>query len=461
MERSKFIPAALRSAVIPCAVLRVLRRLDAAGYRSWLVGGAVRDLLIHRDHKRAADFDVATPASPKEVTSLFSRVIPTGIEHGTVTVLEGKDKIEVTTFRGEGAYVDGRRPSTVTFHSNLEDDLARRDFTMNALAWDPVGREFRDPFGGRDDMRHRLIRAVGDPEARFREDGLRPLRAVRFAAQLGYTLERRTRAAIPSALDVVGLVSSERVADEMSKLVTAPRVRRGLDLLQATGVLGVVFPQLAALPSHVVKHSIAVAGEVNGDATLRLTALLHVVPPVDAMQAIVALRLPNRVAAEAGALLREGGCLVGQPAVGLPESGVAVRRWLARVGSARALAVLDLREADARVLAGRRFATQLAALRQLRRRAVRELRGRPPLSVSDLALDGRAVMEILQVPPGRAVGEALRHLLEWAIEDPSRNARRVLRGELQAWAERRPLRGVGRLPGDDQGSAGTLEPGES
>src|SRR6266545_63970 len=176
------VPDALARATFPEPVLDVLRRLAAAGHRSWLVGGAVRDLLLHRP-RPATDFDVATPATPQQVTGLFPRVIPTGIEHGTVTVLARDEKVEVTTFRGEGAYLDGRRPESVTFHTDLEADLARRDFTINALAWDPLGGEFRDPHGGRADMARRIVRAVGVAAERFAEDGLRPMRAVRFAAQ--------------------------------------------------------------------------------------------------------------------------------------------------------------------------------------------------------------------------------------------------------------------------------------
>ncbi|HEY6106668.1 MAG TPA: tRNA cytidylyltransferase, partial [Anaeromyxobacteraceae bacterium] len=178
-------------------VLEALRVLDRAGHRSWVVGGTVRDLLLGRPAGGAAD--VATPATPQQVTSLFPRVIPTGLEHGTVTVLAGEAKIEITTFRGEGRYLDGRRPSSVTFHTDLEEDLARRDFTMNALAWDPLAGELRDPLDGRADLRRRLIRAVGEASARFAEDGLRPVRALRFVAQLGYAIERRTLAAIPEA----------------------------------------------------------------------------------------------------------------------------------------------------------------------------------------------------------------------------------------------------------------------
>src|SRR5512144_2182764 len=182
------VPAALARARFPEPILDVLRTLGAAGHRSWLVGGAVRDLLLHRP-RTATDFDVATPARPEEVTRLFRRVIPTGVEHGTVTVLARGEPVEVTTFRGEGAYVDGRRPESVTFLEDLEEDLARRDFTMNALAYDPLAKEFRDPFGGKADLEKRRIKAVGEPAARFGEDGLRPMRAVRFLAQLGFELD--------------------------------------------------------------------------------------------------------------------------------------------------------------------------------------------------------------------------------------------------------------------------------
>ena len=143
------VPAALAKATFPAPVLEVLRRLGEAGHRSWLVGGAVRDLLLQRQ-RPAKDFDVATPARPEDVVRIFSRVIPTGIEHGTVTVLSQGEPVEVTTFRGEGPYLDGRRPESVTFHQDLEADLSRRDFTMNALAFDPLAVEFRDPHGRRE-----------------------------------------------------------------------------------------------------------------------------------------------------------------------------------------------------------------------------------------------------------------------------------------------------------------------
>ena len=270
-------PNALRTARFPPAVLQVLRTLDAAGHRSWLVGGAVRDVLLRRV-RGTADHDIATPARPAQVIALFPRTIPTGIEHGTVTVLVRGEKIEVTTFRGEGPYVDGRRPSQVTFLDDVDGDLARRDFTVNAMAWDPIGAVFRDPFGGRTDLRRRLLRAVGDAAARFGEDGLRPLRAARFAAQLGFVVEPRTAAAIPGALDTVRRVALERITDELSRLLIAQDVRLGLELLRRTRLLGVVLPQLAAVPSRGLTHAVAVTEAAPPQLSVRLAALVHVVP---------------------------------------------------------------------------------------------------------------------------------------------------------------------------------------
>src|SRR5436305_1950707 len=204
------------AALVPEDVMAVLRGLRAGGKQAWIAGGAVRDLL--RLGKTPQDFDVATDARPEEVARLFPRVIPTGVQHGTVTVLSGEHKIEVTTFRGEGPYLDGRRPSSVTFLGDIDGDLARRDFTVNAMAWDPIAGVLKDPFSGAEDLRRCLLRAVGDPLARFREDGLRPLRAVRFACTLRLALDPATRRANPAALDVFSKVATERVRYELITL---------------------------------------------------------------------------------------------------------------------------------------------------------------------------------------------------------------------------------------------------
>jgi len=203
---------------VPADVVELCRKLRDAGFEAWLVGGAVRDLLRGAPAK---DFDVATSAQPADVTKVFGRkrTIPTGEKHGTVTVLTERDgekqHVEVTTYRGEGAYSDGRRPDEVVFVRSLDEDLKRRDFTMNAIAYDPLGDALADPYGGQKDLAARLIRAVGDPLERFREDGLRAMRAVRFAAQLQFALDPPTEAAIPKTLEVFRKVSAERIRDEL------------------------------------------------------------------------------------------------------------------------------------------------------------------------------------------------------------------------------------------------------
>ena len=179
-------------AEVPPDVLAICRRLREAGHQAHLVGGGVRDMLIGRP---PTDFDLATDARPETVVALFGTTfaIPTGLKHGTITVLsETRRPVEVTTFRGEGEYLDGRRPVSVSYVDTLEEDLSRRDFTMNAVAFDPLDGRLSDPFGGQGDIARKLIRAVGDPLVRFREDGLRPLRAVRQAAQLEFEVERPT-----------------------------------------------------------------------------------------------------------------------------------------------------------------------------------------------------------------------------------------------------------------------------
>jgi tRNA nucleotidyltransferase (CCA-adding enzyme) len=427
-------------------VIQVLERLRDAGHRSWLVGGVVRDLLVRRARPDPAEFDVATPATPAEVTPLFRRVVPTGIEHGTVTVIEGGCRIEITTFRGEGPYVDGRRPSSVTFHTDLEADLARRDFTVNALAWDPLpgpSGEFRDPFGGVDDVRRGLIRAVGDPRARFEEDGLRPLRAVRFAAQHGARLEPGTHAAIRPALPVVRRVSRERVAEELSRLLVAPHADRGLELLEETGLLGLLVPGLARLRPAARRHAVAVASapfraagrEPERLRLLRLAGLLHPLAPAEAREEVLALRLPNRAGDGVRDLLAAGPCLRA-PRAPLPRSPRDVRRWLSGVGPGRVADLLALWAADASHQ-GARSRRLGSDVRALRRRAAAVLAARPPLATGDLALRGREVMAVLGTG-GPTVGEALRHLLDRVLDDPARNEPAVLESELRAWWGARP-----------------------
>jgi tRNA nucleotidyltransferase (CCA-adding enzyme) len=391
------LPEILAQAVVPEGVRSLLERLQTAGHEAWLVGGGVRDLLRGQHPK---DWDIATQALPQEVTALFRRVVPTGIAHGTVTVLIPEGQVEVTTFRVESAYLDGRRPGAVEFRRDLVEDLARRDFTINALAFDPVGGRFRDPFGGQEDLRLRRVRCVGVAAERFGEDGLRPLRAVRFATVLEFELDPETEAAIPGALGVFDKVALERRRDELLKLLLAPGAVRGLQLLRRTGLMDRLLPELAAAGDAERNARVGRSAPV---LEVRLAALLVGVAEVGS--ALDRLRLPGKTVETVRALLAHP----------LPVEAPAwtdgeLRRWLVRLGPDRwglAGALAAATGADPDGALGERLARVVAA--------------RPPLSAKDLALDGAALMKALGVGPSPAVGEATRFLLDAVLDRPELN----------------------------------------
>ncbi|MEO1171439.1 MAG: hypothetical protein AAFX94_05220, partial [Myxococcota bacterium] len=243
----KDLPIALRrlNRWAPVFVHEVVEGLAGAGGKGYLVGGVVRDAFLGR---RGADWDVATDLTPDEVARAFPRIARTGEKHGTLLVIDeaGTSTVEVTTFRGEGPYLDGRRPSYVEFHQDVREDLARRDFTMNAIAADLNTPEIVDPFGGVDDIRRKLIRCVGDPLARFSEDGLRPLRAARFASTLTFNVDGQTEAALGEAMDVFEKVAWERKRVELEKLIVGPGLAKGIALLDRSGLLASMAPELSA-----------------------------------------------------------------------------------------------------------------------------------------------------------------------------------------------------------------------
>ncbi len=224
------------------AARAVVARLQEAGFTAFFAGGCVRDKLRHVAPK---DFDVATDARPEQVQKLFRRTVAVGAHFGVICVLESGFQFEVATFRADGAYLDGRRPAEVRF-TTAEEDAARRDFTVNGLFYDPAREEVIDYVGGRADLERRVLRAIGDPAARFAEDRLRLLRAVRFAATLGFEIEKETWEALCAAAPQIKVVSAERIRDELVKIFTAPTRLRGFDLLDASGLLRAVLPELEA-----------------------------------------------------------------------------------------------------------------------------------------------------------------------------------------------------------------------
>jgi tRNA nucleotidyltransferase (CCA-adding enzyme) len=416
------LPPLLAQAQLPTSVLEVLRGLHAAGHAAFLVGGGVRDLLRGVPAK---DFDVATSALPAQVQAAFKKVIPTGIDHGTVTVLLRGTPVEVTTFRSEGAYVDGRRPSQVNFESKVEDDLSRRDFTINAMAFDPDRGELKDPFHVQVDLAARIVRCVGRAEERFAEDGLRALRAVRFASTLEFTLDPETENAIPRTLAVFQKISRERIRDELLKLLQAPQPSQGLALLARTGLLGAMAPEVFPLdPRGAARVDVTPARDL-----LRLTAWLEEATselPVR-LRVLESLKL-SRKQVEDVAFQWRFAILPAHASAPDP----ALRRMLAGLGPER----LDdaVVHAQARAQTSPEHATDLSLAAQ-RLRAVRE--AQPPLNAKALALTGGDVMRILGIGPSPRVGEATRFLLDSVLDDPSLNSRETLEPLLFNWANSR------------------------
>ncbi|MEO5800709.1 MAG: CCA tRNA nucleotidyltransferase [Gemmatimonadales bacterium] len=378
---------------VPPQVVAILRVLEDAGHETWCVGGAIRDALLGDQHHPAQDVDLATAAPPAVVRQLFRRTIPVGIEHGTVGVLDDDGVLhEVTTFRRD-VRTDGRH-AEVEFGVELDDDLARRDFTINAMAYHPVHQTWRDPFGGLDDLLAHRIRAVGDPDQRFHEDRLRILRALRFAARFDFTIDPETwRAATDQAHDTSHL-SAERVRDEWIKGLTTARSAAHLATLWVrSGVAATWIPELHAVAPNDVR--------VDDRDPILVTAFLA------APSAPVWRRLKGSTAE----IRRAEGIDRGPRSPGTPEPNV-VRRWLADTGPAADDLV---RLASWRDDAAAPWLETIAGIRE---------RGEPTHRGA-LAIDGAQLLEA-GFPSGPLVGRVIAVLLDAVLEDPSLNTHEQL-----------------------------------
>ncbi len=387
---------------IPEAVSHVCDRLRSAGHRALVVGGSVRDRLMGR---RPNDWDVATGARPEEVMALFERAVPTGIKYGTVTVLAGIP-VEVTTFRRDGDYLDGRRPENVEYSNSIEEDLARRDFTANALAWDPEAGRLIDPFGGEADIRAGIVRAVGRAQERFREDALRMLRAARFAAELDFTVESQTLAAMSQNAGLIRKVAPERIREELNRLLVAPGVRRGLESLAATGLLSQIIPEVVG--------AFDICAATPPELPVRLAGLLMPVggtAPENAAngagQVLERLKYDRKTTRTVLTLVREGEWEA-------PDQK-EVRRLIARVGREMVPSLAGLRQARNQV-SGKPDHDVEALLLGLRDSS------NQALTETELVIDGQDLLD-QGIPPGPRVGRILKALLEAVLDDPALNTR--------------------------------------
>ncbi|MDR0526608.1 MAG: HD domain-containing protein [Spirochaetaceae bacterium] len=431
------------------ALCRFAQIFEEHGKKAYLAGGAVRDILLK---KKACDWDIATDASPQEVMAMFKTVIPTGIKHGTVTVLYKGASIEVTTFRTEADYRDGRRPERVEFAATIEEDLSRRDFTMNAMALSLPDGRLVDPFGGALDIKNQIIRCVGSPPERFSEDGLRPLRALRFASTLGFSLEAALLDAIKQCLDVTAMVSMERVQSEFEKMLRSPRPQTALEAMRQTGLLKLLLPELDACVGVLQKgyhrfdvwtHSVlacAYAAAQNMSLEVRLAALLHDIGKPETARlnenGVWTFYNHEKVSAKKSRALLSKLRFDNQTiekVVHLIEehmfhyedewSDAAVRRFIIRVGEENLEALFALRAADSAGTAG--VPPDPRSMQEFLRRIERVREKSSALSIKKLAVNGHDLMAI-GVPAGKSVGIILKLLLEAVLEDPALNTREKL-----------------------------------
>ena len=443
---------------IPTGARKIIARLEQHGYEAYIVGGCVRDSLMG---KSPSDWDICTSARAEEMMALFEdkRVIPTGIQHGTLTILAEDGAYEVTTFRIDGEYLDHRHPKSVAFTRELAEDLSRRDFTINAMAWHPE-RGLIDLFGGVEDLRDRLVRAVGDPVQRFNEDGLRMLRMVRFATVLDFDYDPATYDAVRKQGHLLQYISKERIQVELNKILLAAHPARGLEDLYTLGMYPYIIPMMchtvgfAQRGGHhfldVFEHSLLAVGVIAPELVLRLTMLLHDIgkPFVwDSSESLSYDRFDDHAAVSAklaGKILRDlkydnatrkdvVELIAHHNDILLPDP-VNVRRALARLGEVQTRRLVQVKVADliAHDLAGER--EKILALFTEISDVIDEVVARGDCtSVKALAIGGQDMMALGL--SGRAIGQMLNAALELVLEKPEMNTRETLlnwvRGNLE------------------------------
>ena len=430
---------------LPEKVKYIIETITEAGFEAYAVGGCVRDSVLGREPD---DWDITTSASPYQIKELFPRTVDTGIQHGTVTVMLDKDGYEVTTYRIDGIYEDGRHPREVTFTPDLKEDLKRRDFTMNARAYnDKTG--LIDIFDGRKDMENRIIRCVGDPEERFREDALRMMRAVRFSAQLGYELEAATETAITHLAENLKKISAERIQVELLKLLCSPypgRIRSAYEL----GITKIILPEFDSCmetaqnnPHHcytVGEHSIRAMEAVEPDKCLRLAMLFHDIgKPVTkttdqdgidhfhghplvseemTRKILKRLKLDNQTIFTVTRLVRYHDHYIGQ-------TSKAVRRSILEIGEEIFPLLLQVKRADIEAQS-----EYLKKEKEEHLETVQKyediLRKKQCVSLKELAVSGSDLIRENGMQPGKEVGEVLSCLLNLVIEDPALNQKETL-----------------------------------
>ena len=424
---------------IPSYAIKACQNLNEHGFQAYLVGGAIRDSLLGLV---PSDWDLTTDARPEQVEGIFQHSIPTGKSFGTVTVILDNQTLEVTTMRSDGPYSDGRHPDHINFSNHLDIDLSRRDFTINALAYDPLRDQIIDPFLGQKHLRKKLLVTVGDPLLRFQEDPLRMLRLIRFQSTLGFKIEKKTRKTRPGLAWLLSKISSERILMELNKLLLGRELLTALETLYTSGLMEEILPELAAgstlsagksHPHTLLGHAMATAHFVYPRLPLRWAALLHDVGKRDSLMrdhvqssVLVAKDILHRLRAS-NDLTETIVTLITHHmfSVHPTSSHKELRKFLAQVGRSTAYDLVKLRQAD---MAGMNVNPQqiLAFGNTLMARFQEILDQEDALTVKDLQISGHDLIHAFTLKPGPIVGQLLNYLLEEVWEDPNLNQRESL-----------------------------------
>lgn len=430
---------------LPEAVTGIIETLQRAGFEAFAVGGCVRDSILGRCPD---DWDITTSAKPEQVKALFKRTVDTGIQHGTVTVLQDRVGYEVTTYRIDGEYEDARHPRNVTFTASLEEDLKRRDFTINAMAYnDEEG--LVDLFGGMEDMGNKIIRCVGKAEERFTEDALRMMRAVRFSAQLGYRIEEETKQAVCKLSGTLAQISAERIRTELVKLLCSGHPERIITCYK-TGMTAVFLPEFDRMmetaqnnPHHcysVGEHTVCALSHVKPDKALRLAILFHDMgKPLTKIRdeagvdhfyghagegAQIAGKVMRRLKFDNDTMDRVTR-LVRAHDVRIEPGVKYMRRALNRLGEDLFPDLFEVKEADMKAQSSYQRCEKEACLDEMRREYEEVIRNRDCVSLKELAVNGSDLIAA-GMAPGKGIGIVLKALLEQVLEDPALNTKEYL-----------------------------------
>jgi len=438
---------------LPDYIIKVAETLHKNGYQAWVVGGSLRDLILGKEPN---DYDIATDARPEDVMKIFRRVIPTGIKHGTVTVLIDKNSIEVTTFRKDGKYIDGRRPEYITYASSIYEDISRRDFTINGIAYNPITDQIIDPYNGIEDIKNKVIRTIGNPIERFHEDGLRCYRACRFSSQLNFTIETNTYESIKKSLDVASKISAERVREEFIKILQSSKPSVGIECMRKSGLLKIAIPEL--LDGYGVEqnkyhrydvyyHNLYTCdAATEKDYRIRLAALLHDIGKPYAKKEIKENEKGSKksvfynheiIGATIAKIIMKRlkfsnadvnfvTHLIRNHMFHYTENWTdgAVRRFLRKIGIENLDALFELRKAD-RIGNGLKRG-ESNAIKRFKERIEKIIEQENAITVKDLAVNGYDIMNTFNLKPGPIVGKILNELLEVILDEPEKNNKEAL-----------------------------------